>query len=213
MKMRSMKMTVGMLVVAGMAAMMVGLSGCESGMFLTRPQAVDRADLSEQALPAVPERTVTVEGDSGLTKNGSGEVVIKPPEEEITGTWEFTTPTTVTRVDKVQGDFEQYLLYWGRPVEGDTPFVVLTVGPKLEVRSEEAGSSFKAESNRIYRLNGLVAKEWTGYTADKKLPFCELVVTHEGKGSECHAVAVVKNEAQRKVALEVLGSLMWKANR
>ena len=193
----------------GMMILTAALAGCEDARFLTRQQDVDRATLPEKALPAGSDKTLE---DNGLTTTTSGQVAIKAPEQDVAGTYEFTTPTTVTRIDKVKGDYEQYLLYWGRPTERDLPFVVLTVGPKLEVSSEQADSNFKPESNRIYRLNGLVAKEWTGYTVDKKLPFCELVASHPGKGNELHAVAVVKDEAQRKVALEVLGSLTWKAN-
>jgi len=207
--MKNTRMSVGLMVMASLTVALV--AGCEDGRFLTRQQDVDRANLPEQALPGAGEKAQAPE-DNGLTTTKSGDVSIKPPVEEITGTYQFTTPTSVTRIDKVKGDYEQYLLYWGRPAEGDTPFLVLTVGPKIEASSEQADSNLKAENNRIYRLNGLIAKEWTGYTADKKLPFCELVVSHPGKGNECHAVAVVKNDAQRKVALEVLGSLTWQVN-
>jgi hypothetical protein len=62
-------------------------------------------------------------------------------------------------------------------------------------------------------LNGNIAKEWTGSTS-AGAPFNELVISKPGveKGDVCHAIAVAKSAEGRKLAIEILSSITWKAS-
>ena len=72
--------------------------------------------------------------------------------------------------------------------------------------------TYKVGNTRSYILNGNIAREWTG-TMKNGAVFSELVISKPGgKGDVCHAVAVAKNAEERKAALEILGSITWKAN-
>jgi hypothetical protein len=133
--------------------------------------------------------------------------------DQIAGTWTFVTPPTVTRVEHKTNEFSQYSLYDGRPAPGDTPFVVITVSADAKGAAESDPENYKVTSSRTYALNGNVAQEWIGNTKTGR-GFCELVIKKPGNatGDICHAVAVVKNNDEQKLALSILGSIQWTPN-
>ncbi len=186
------------------------LAGCFTGpTFLTESTDPPRARLADTPLPNVPEphrqdNTKVVINDMGL--------VVKPVEDVIKGTYTFNVPANVTQVRHQTGKFEQYLLYWGQPQPSDVPFATITVGPNLQATHDQPGSNLKVSASRTYILNGLSAKEWTGYTAEG-YPFCELIARHDPKGDMLHVVTIVRTQEIRQVALDTLASITWDENR
>ena len=137
----------------------------------------------------------------------------QPPQ--ITGTWTFTVPRTVTRVMKKTGELTQYSLYAGRPAANDTPIVVITVGPPSAAPENSVAESdpatYKVTGTRSYVLNGNIAHAWTGTTSTGSA-FSELVLTRPGATATsdvCHAMATARNTAERTEALAILGSITW----
>jgi hypothetical protein len=134
-------------------------------------------------------------------------------QDIVTGTWTFTTPPTTTRVERKNGGMSQFSIYMGRPGPTDTPLVVITVSSDAKSLAESDAETYKVTGTRTYVLNGNVAKEWTGTTSGG-VPFNELLISKPGvdKGDKCHAIAVAKTAEQRKLAVEILSSITWKAN-
>ena len=79
-------------------------------------------------------------------------------------------------------------------------------------RAREANPLLAPTRTRRYSLHGLVVDEWTGYTRAAKMPFAELLVRHPGGGDELFAVAIARDETQRKLAEEILGSIRWQGD-
>jgi len=186
------------------------LGGCYGTHALDQRYVSERPEYGDKALPnpgeAPPaERLEMVNPDP--VRRGTPEI-----QEVVTGTWTFVTPTTTTRVERKTEGMSQFSLYMGRPKPTDTPVVVITVSADPRTQVESDPETYKVTGTRSYVLNGNIAKEWTGTTKDGAA-FTELLVTKPGgKGDVCHAVAVAKTGEERKVALEILGSLTWKAN-
>jgi hypothetical protein len=188
------------------------LPTCTSSHMLDRRYDYSRPDYGATALPnpgpdSQPAPHVTL-----VNPDPTKEM---PPiiEQTITGTWNFTTPATTTRVERKTGAFHQFSIYLGRPSPTDTPFVVITVSadPRSEIESNP--DNYNVKGVRTYSLNGNIAKEWAGTTKSGE-SFCELIISKPGaaKGDQCHAFALAKNDEQRKLALEILGSITWQAN-
>jgi len=180
------------------------LAACQDNALIRYPQSIDRADLGTLALPNEPAPLPPFHG-SGLTQ-------LPPPAavEQTMGTYDFVVPPTVTQVKRTTNDFEQYSLYMGRPAPTDTPFLVITVGPRVQLESQQPETKLAAENVRRYSLNGLIATEWTGHTTDHRLPFCEILAAHGSTGDQLAAVAVARNDEQRKAALDILASITWR---
>lgn len=184
------------------------VGGCESENFLKFRQDIPRADLGLDAqtarVPATRERGVI------------DEVTTPGIEDRVVGTYTFVVPETVTQIKKTGETLTQYLLYFGTPAAEDRPIVRIEIGPKVESEAMAGTGEFKSLKDgvlpklRVYSLNGLEVHEYSGHTA-AGLPFCELVVSHGDGGDELHAVAVARDAETRKVALDVLGSIGWKA--
>ena len=189
------------------------MAGCESKHPLEERYNLPRAQLKEEPIEATHEPAPT---EVGPMVNGQpvGEAPPSVPgvQDAGTGKWDFTTPATTTRVERKSADLQQFSIYAGRPSGTDKPFVVITVAPpegdKGSQAEAEAGR-FKVSNTRTYTLNGAIAKEWTGRTTDGSA-FCELILTRPGGGGDvCHAMAIARSEAQRKEALDILGSIAW----
>ncbi|HVT81418.1 MAG TPA: hypothetical protein VHM90_12250 [Phycisphaerae bacterium] len=137
-------------------------------------------------------------------------------ENRVTGTWTFTTPRTVTRVERRTGSYDQFSLYNGQPQPTDRPFAIVTVTKDRSSIAEQDPATYKIANKREYVLNGGIAQEWTG-TTDAGAGFCELIVRRpggEGQSSDvCHAMALARNEEEQKLALGILGSIVWTAGR
>lgn len=196
-----------------MLAMLVagGLAGCAGDSFLEQRTQVDRAAYGDQAIPVPPPvaRVETVNPNP----IGPGRMMTV---EHVAGTWKFTAPETVTRVERRTGDMDQFSLYAGQPAPTDTPFAVITTTRNRASIVEADPATYKISGQREYVMNGAIAKEWTGLT-NLGAGFCELVVRKPGTegqtGDVCHAIAVVKTPDEQKLAAEILGSIVWQANR
>ena len=201
-----MKTFVMMLMVAG-AGM---LAGCAGDSFLEQRTQSDRATYGSVALPVPPRRVETVNPDP----LGPGGVLILP--DRITGTWKFTVPETVTEVERRTAEYDQFLLYEGKPAPTDTPFVVITTTRDRAGTAEADTATYGISGQREYVLNGNIAKEWTGLT-NTGAGFCELIVRKPGAegftGDVCHVMAVVKTEDQRTLARGILASILWQPQR
>ncbi len=201
-----------MIPVALLAA--IALGGCASKHYLDTQYTPYRADLTDQPIEVshTPPAAAPVEV---VNPDPSGGASATPPVEDVvTGTWTFTTPRTVTRVERKSGDLAEFSLYNGRPSGTQTPMVVITVAPPgsdTESQATSDGEKYKVSGSRDYVLNGNLAKEWTGLTSNGSA-FCELIVRRAGgKGDVCHAMAVAKDTEERKAALDILGSITWQA--
>ena len=191
-----------LLLIALLAA--AGLPACQSEPFIDRRFATDRAELGLEPIAAPAEAAPVINpSPTGTTLPG----VLEPT---IRGTWTFTTPTTVTRLEHVTDSYSQYSLYYGRPAPGDTPFVVITVGPAQDEKlPDESGPT----SERDYVLNGNIAHERVGHLTDGAA-FCALSIHRpDDPADTCSAVAIAKTSDQRKLALEILASIAWSANK
>jgi len=176
-----------------------------------------RADLTDQPVEVTHNPPAAPVGDI-VNSEPTGQAPPSAPGavDEVTGTWDFTVPSTVTRVEKKNDELSEYSLYYGRPAPTDKPFVVITVAPPTDAGADKASqaaadtATYKVSGTRTYILNGAVASEWTGRTKDGAA-FCELILNHPGGGDVCHAMAIAGDEEQRKLALQILGSIVWKA--
>ena len=193
----------------------VGMAGCASKNALQERYNQPRAKWGDEPIVATHEPAATQVGEM-VNPDPTGETPpsVQGTQDVVTGTWEFTTPPTTTRVERKSADLMQYSIYDGRPGGTDKPFVVITVasaeGDKGSQAEAEPGH-FKVSNTRTYTLNGAIAKEWTGRTMEGAA-FCELILTRPGSGGDmAHAMAVANNEAQRKESLDILGSITWKA--
>jgi hypothetical protein len=126
------------------------------------------------------------------------------------GTWKFTLPANVRQVAREMQEWQRISLYIGMPRVTEEPFMVITVGRERESRAEKA--KYTITGKREYVMNGNIAVEWTGQT-DTGAGFCELIVRRPGTAGEtgdvCHALATAKNEDEQKIALAILGSIVW----
>jgi hypothetical protein len=176
------------------------LAGCQHEYFLSQAAWVPRADLDEKALAAKAPVVSTV------TREGTA--ATQTVEDSVTGTYTFTTPKNVTQLQVGSTEYSVYQLYVGEARPTDTPLLVITVAPKVESEAASGAGDLKMEKSRSYSLNGLATQEWTGKTT-QGLPFCELIVSHGDKGEKLHAIAIARDEASRKVALDILASITW----
>ncbi len=194
----------------------MALVGCAQRNVLDSQAKPYRAALQEQPVEVthMPPAAKPVEM---VNADPSGGASATPPvvEEVTTGTWTFTTPPTVTRVERKNSAMSRFSLYNGRPTATQTPMVVITVAPAEangESQAASDGDAYKISGRRDYTLNGNIAKEWTGLTKDGSA-FCELIVRRAGGGGDvCHAMAIAKDAGERKLALDILGSIVWKDN-
>lgn len=206
------RMTAVFLGVAGLVA------GCSMPSELENRQTISRPEWDSRALPKPTASQVetgarAAEGANATTM--AGKTVIPELDDTIAGTWDFTVPATVTRVSRSTNDFEQALLYVGRPNgeaaprPTDKPFLVITTRAEVQSVVEESPEDYKVKATRAYLLNGQPCKESTGYTK-KGESFCELIIKR-AKGDQLHAMAIATNDEQRKIALEILASIKWTA--
>jgi len=186
------------------------ITGCAGDSFLEQRTKSDRAEYGSELIPVPPPHVEPVNANP----IGPGGVLII--DDKVMGTWKFTTPPTVTRVERKTADYDQFSLYNGRPAPTDTPFLVITTTRNRESIAAGDPATYKVAGQREYVMNGVIAQEWTGLTNTGQ-GFCEMVVRKPGAegstGDVCHAMAVVKNEDEQKLALGILGSIVWQPNR
>jgi hypothetical protein len=189
------------------------LAGCYTTSPLAKRYVSVRPDYGDKELPNPGAAPEPVEHREIVNPSP----VRNPPapvyQDIVTGTWSFTTPPTTTRVERKNGGMSQFSIYMGRPAPEDKPLVVITVSADAKSLAESDPDAYKVKGTRTYALNGNIAKEWTG-TTSAGVPFNELVISKPGveKGDVCHAIAVARTAEERKLAIEILSSITWKAN-
>jgi hypothetical protein len=175
---------------------LVALAGCEHDLSLAERTFSPRPAQYLAPLPAPadsPAGRVNVVVDNKLD--------IKVVEIPVTGTYFFTTPSNVTQIKSTGSKLNAYQLFVGSPKPTDRPFLTIEIAPNITSEAEVGGI-----------LNGLVATEWTGKTADG-YPFCELIITHGEKGDKLRALAIARDKPSRQLALDILGSIKWEAKK
>jgi hypothetical protein len=188
--------------------------GCQSKNYLTERYNLPRADLKDDPIEVTHEPAPVTAGET-VNEEPTAQTPPAVPGtvDVITGTWDFSVPPTVTRVERKSADLQQFSLYNGRPAPADKPFVVITIAPSESDKgslAEADPDKYKISNTRSYALNGNIAKEWTGRTSDGSA-YCELIITKPGgTGDLCHAIGVAKSADERKLALDILGSITWK---
>jgi hypothetical protein len=191
-----------------LAAGLLLAGGCAHSSYLDARYIPDRADYGDRALPPAPPPAPHVDIINPTPTGPGGQIV----EDVITGTWTFVTPPTVTRVEHKTDNFSQFSLYYGRPGPNDLPFVVITVSNDPRGIAQSDPATYKIANDREYTLNGSIAHEWTGNTKSGS-GFCEMLIRKPagsaGPGEICHAMATVKTEDERKLALDILASIKW----
>lgn len=185
------------------------VAGCRVGdSYLETRTTPERAEYGGQAIDVPP---APVKPASAPAERGEPIVV-----DQVTGTWTFTVPRTVTQVERRSADYHQYSLYNGQPQPTDRPFMIITVSRDRASIAEKEPATYKVSNKREYVINGNIAQEWTGLT-DAGAGFCEMIVRRPGTpgrtGDVCHAMALARNEEEQKLALGMLGSITWKASR
>ena len=191
----------------GMAlALALTLGACEKSFFLDQRTTPDRAKYSADMIPEAPVPPVQVVNPDPRTPGGPAVPVL-----EVAGTWTFTVPPTVTRVEHRTDALNEISLFVGRPAPTDTPFMVITTTRDRKTRSEN-DPAFKIENQREYSMNVNIAREWTGLTATGAV-FSEIVVRRPGPagdtGDVCRAIALARTEDEQKLALSILSSIAW----
>lgn len=197
-----------MLACVAVAGWLMAFAGCEGRNPLAQQQDIDRARLPLEPLATQPAQDEIA--PEGVPTSPSG-LAIAPPRSEPQGIYSFTTPDSLTRVKRTTNDYEQYQLFFGRPAPTDLPFLTIRVGKNPEPEVTRQGSVLKANSERTYLHHGLITHEWSGYTADGRYPFVELIMQRPGAEDQdqLHALAVPRSNDMRTLALEVLGSIRW----
>ncbi len=186
--------------------------GCarDTHSFLEFGTTPERATYGDEKITVEPAATRVTAG------NPQPQILDPIAETRITGTWTFTTPRTVTQVERRTGDYHQYSLYNGRPEPTDRPFAIITVSKDRSSTVEKEPATYKVSNKREYVMNGGLVQEWTGLT-EAGAGFCEMIVRRPGaegqKGDVCHAMALARNEEEQKLALGILGSIVWTPSR
>lgn len=194
-----------MWVVAGMLML---AAGCTNYSPLSQRYEPSRADYGDRLIPVIPQAPKVDVVNPTPVGDSTGPTVI----EQIKGTWVYTVPPTVTRVDQRTAEFSQASLYNGRPKATDTPFLVIHVGPSGESLVEADKDTYTVTAQRSYVFNGAFVNERQGKTKSGG-GFVELIFTKPvGGGDVCRAVAVAKTAEERKLALDIIHSIVWKAN-
>jgi hypothetical protein len=182
------------------------LAGCESANLLDSRTTPDRPDYGKEAIDVPPPQMGV--GNPGPGGADSGVVIT----DQVVGTWTFTSPRTVTRVENKTADFHRFSIFAGIPAPTDVPFLVITVSRDRASTAEADPDNFQVSGKREYVMNGNIAQEWTGQTK-AGAGFCELIVRKPGTagqtGDVCHALALARTEDERKTALAILGSIVW----
>jgi hypothetical protein len=193
-----------------LTACTLALIGCAGSSKFDKEYAPDRAEFGATPIPVPPPPPpplahVEIVNDEPTTNPGIA-------VEHVTGTWIFTAPPTVTRVEKKTEDMWQVSIYQGVPALTDTPFVVIQISKDPQTLSETDKDTYKVKKQRQYILNGNMAQEWTGNTTDGS-GFCELLIRKPADaGDVCHAMAIAKTQEERQTALDILGSIVWKSS-
>ncbi len=179
------------------------LAGCAGYNPLAHPQNSYRANLTNHVI-SMRELAPPAQ-QSGISSGSVMPGQLEPAAPA--GTYSFTVPYTVTSFKKSTATYRQYLLYNGRPTPNQKPFCVLTVAAKV-ARNCSNSLKFNVHSTRTFILNGLAAREWSGYTTAGN-PFAELIVSHLGGGDKLDALAIAPNDQIREMALKILSSIHW----
>ena len=182
------------------------LTGCDSFHLLDTRTDPDRPAYGKETIAVPPPHVDILNPDPRGTDGG---VVIT---DRVVGTWTFTTPPTVTRVERKTADYDRFLLYAGIPAPNDLPFLAITVSRDRASTVEDDPDTYRVTGKREYVMNGNIAQEWTGMTKEGA-GFCELIVRKPGTagqtGDVCHAMALARTEDEQKTALAILSSLVW----
>ena len=202
-------MKIRTLILAACAAI---IAGCDNKTLLEHQTDPDRADFAEEVIIAPPPAAPA----GGGTTGAQAAVPAQPgaaPAEMITGIWSFTTPPTVTRVERKNGDIHQFSLYNGRPAPTDTPFMVVTVSRSRQSIAESEPDTYKVSGQRDYSMNGGLVHEWIGMTSSGA-GFSELLIRRPGAagatGDVCHAMALARTNEEQQLAVSILASIVWK---
>jgi len=182
------------------------LAGCGTSSVFDQRYVPDRAEFGSEKIN-VPPAPATLPHVDVINDDPTANPDVV---DHIAGTWTFVTPPTTTRIERKTPSFSQYSLYNGRPEAADTPFVVVTVSSDAGGTAESDTENYKIAASRTYSLNGNIAQEWTGNTKAGR-GFCELVIKKPGDkpGDICHAMAIVKNADEQKLALSILASIKF----
>lgn len=207
MECKGMNMSVATKMVSGLVISLAMLAGCDTH-YLNKQQEIDRANLPLTPIDITPTDRPAHSSYSTAGSGASISTVTKTWIDETSGTYQFTVPPTMSMLKEETNAGDQYRIYVGRPGAGDQPFVVITTGANQAADAASGANGLKVTKTRTYLLNGLAVNEWQGYTAEEK-PFCELIGTHLGAGTQVHALAIGRTPELGKQALAILGSLHW----
>jgi hypothetical protein len=174
------------------------LTGC-SKSYLSNRQTIDRAHLADHPVDA-----------SSASALAASESATTLPLDNVTGTYTFTVPPTMTLVKEENGDLQRYQIFAGQPAPEDKPIVTITLGNGQSADSATGAGGLTSNKNRTYLLNNIPVQEWQGYTADRK-PYCEVLGKFPGATQDVHALAIGRTPDLGKQALELLSTLHWQA--
>ncbi|NNM84893.1 MAG: hypothetical protein HKL96_03930 [Phycisphaerales bacterium] len=166
-----------------------------------------------QSTPSIPSPkaagTTSASGANSLnTSSGVATTQSTSPQSPASaapGRYVFTVPTDVTRVKLTTPHRQQYQLYWGRPKPDDVPFMTLTVARHPTMMRL---TNIQQLQTRRYLFHGLVAHEWTGYTAGMK-PFAAILLKPLHHQQRLYVVTIVPNNKVRRVANTILQTIRY----
>jgi hypothetical protein len=186
--------------VVGGVWLMAIAGGCDKSSYLDQRTTPARAQFGNEVINLAALPPIVVTRPAGA-----------PAEpEEPRGNWTFTVPTTVTREERKTAQMIEVSLYMGRPGPNDLPFLVITTSRDRTARCER-DAAFKIQQQRDYSMAGNIVHEWTGLTT-AGAGFSELLIRRPGAtetAQVCHAIAIARNEEEQKLALTILGSIVW----
>ncbi|MGC8552001.1 MAG: hypothetical protein ACP5O7_03950 [Phycisphaerae bacterium] len=164
-----------------------------------------------QSTPVIPSPKVAGTAGEANQSTANGGLATtqstgkQSPAPAAPGRYVFTVPTDVTRVKLTTSNRQQYQLYWGRPKPDDVPFMTLTAARHPTMMSL---ADIQQLQTRRYLFHGLVAHEWTGYTAGMK-PFAAILLRPLHHQQKLYVVTIVPNNKVRRVAEKILQSIRY----
>ncbi len=180
-------------------------AGCAQRDVLVGPQPVHRAVFLDKILPVPPHTS------NSYVIGYSPPAAASPASRPRAGTFTFVVPPEVTQFEKQTRLTHEYLLYMGRPAPDQKPFVTLVVAHGVVPISHD-NPAMRVKASRVFLLNGLPAREWTGHTTTGA-GFAEIVVKSPDQGGELDALAISSTPTTRKLALAVLKSIRWQSSK
>ncbi len=188
--------------VCGIAVMLL-MAGCEGYGPIDQQVAMEKAYWRPIKLVNHHSRNAGLIGASRISNHG---LLPEVGASNRPGRYFFSIPADVTTVQKTTPAESEYLLYAGALRNQLRPFLTIILA-RQPLWMYKNNPTFRVVKKKSYVLNNLSATQVSGYYHDK--PFTELVLTRFTSGSVIDALAIVRSQREREMALKILDTMRW----